>query len=80
MSTSTSTTTSLAAEPTSPSQGVYYVNGTRRANAVILMLARNSELEDAVSSVQKFEQRFNFAYNYPWVFLNEVPFTDEFKE
>ncbi|OSC99616.1 glycosyltransferase family 15 protein [Trametes coccinea BRFM310] len=55
-------------------------NGTRRANAVLLMLARNSELNDAITSVKELEQRFNRRFNYPWVFLNEVPFTDEFKE
>ena len=55
-------------------------NGTRRANAVLLMLARNSELDGALSSVQQLEDRFNKRFGYPWVFLNEVPFTDEFKE
>ena len=55
-------------------------NGTRRANAVLLMLARNSELEGALSSVTQLEDRFNKRFGYPWVFLNEVPFSDEFKE
>ncbi|KAI0776053.1 glycosyltransferase family 15 protein [Trametes elegans] len=55
-------------------------NGTRRANAVLLMLVRNSELEGAMTSVKELEQRFNHRFGYPWVFLNEVPFTDEFKE
>jgi len=50
------------------------------ANAVMLMLARNSELEGAVSSVKQLEEKFNRRYNYPWVFLNEEPFTEEFKE
>ena len=50
------------------------------ANAVMLMLARNSELEGAVSSVRQLEEKFNRRYHYPWVFLNEEPFTDEFKQ
>ena len=50
------------------------------ANAVMLMLARNSELEGAVSSVRQLEDRFNRRYHYPWVFLNEEPFTEEFKQ
>ena len=50
------------------------------ANAVMLMLARNSELEGAVSSVKQLEEKFNQRYHYPWVFLNEEPFTDEFKQ
>ena len=49
------------------------------ANAVMLMLARNSELEGAVSSVRQLEEKFNRRYHYPWVFLNEEPFTEEFK-
>ena len=74
------TTSSASPEPTSGLQGTWFVNGTRRANAAVLMLVRNSELEGAVSSVRQFEERFNHNRNYPWVFLNEVPFTDEFKE
>ena len=50
------------------------------ANAVMLMLARNSELEGAVSSVKQLEENFNRRYHYPWVFLNDEPFTEEFKQ
>jgi alpha 1,2-mannosyltransferase len=50
-----------------------------RANAVMLMLARNHELEGAVNSVRQLEEKFNKRYHYPWVFLNDEPFTDEFK-
>ena len=50
------------------------------ANAVMLMLARNFELEGAVRSVKNLEEKFNHRYHYPWVFLNEEPFTEEFKE
>lgn len=50
------------------------------ANAVLLMLARNSELEGAVSSVRQLEEKFNHRFHYPWVFLNEEPFTEEFKQ
>jgi alpha 1,2-mannosyltransferase len=51
----------------------------RKANAVIVMLARNSDLSGAVSSVKQMEDRFNKRFQYPYVFLNEEPFTDEFK-
>ena len=68
------------ATPTGVPSYVVDSDGTRRANAVLLMLARNSELEGALSSVMQLEERFNHRYNYSWVFLNEVPFTDEFKE
>ena len=44
------------------------------------MLARNKELEDVVFSMKQLEDRFNKNYNYPWVFLNDEPFTEEFKK
>lgn len=49
------------------------------ANATLLMLARNSDLAGAISSVSQMEDKFNKHCNYPWVFLNEEPFTEEFK-
>ncbi|KAJ6630816.1 glycosyltransferase family 15 protein [Mycena sp. CBHHK59/15] len=52
----------------------------RRANATFVFLCRNSDLNGVVASVQSMEDRFNKNYNYPWVFLNDEPFTDEFKE
>lgn len=51
---------------------------TGRANATIVMLARNSELEGVISSIMSMESKFNADHNYPWVFLNEEPFIDEF--
>lgn len=50
------------------------------ASAVLLMLARNVEMEGAVASVKNLEERFNQKYRYPWVLLNEEPFTEEFKQ
>jgi len=55
---------------------LYPQRGT--ANAVFVFLARNSDLEGVVSSVRQMEDRFNRNYNYPWVFLNDEPFTEEF--
>ncbi|EMD36053.1 glycosyltransferase family 15 protein [Gelatoporia subvermispora B] len=52
---------------------------SRRANATILMLARNSDVDSAVRSVRELEDRFNRNFQYPWVFLNEEPFSDDFK-
>ena len=49
------------------------------ANATLFMLARNSEVDSAVNSVRELEDRFNRKYGYPWVFLNEEPFSDDFK-
>lgn len=50
------------------------------ANATFVMLCKNDELEGVVSSVRQIEDRFNRNYRYPWVFLNDEPFTEEFKE
>jgi alpha 1,2-mannosyltransferase len=46
----------------------------------MVMLARNSDLDNAVRSVRRIQDRFNSKFQYPWVFLNEEPFTDEFKQ
>ncbi|KAJ7582644.1 glycosyltransferase family 15 protein [Mycena floridula] len=50
-----------------------------KANATIVMLTRNNELEGAVQSIQQLERQFNSKYQYPYVFLNEVPFSEAFK-
>ncbi|KAA1473257.1 glycosyltransferase family 15 protein [Dentipellis sp. KUC8613] len=51
-----------------------------KANATLVMLARNSDVDGAVRSVREMEDRFNARHGYPWVFLNEEPFSDEFKQ
>jgi len=43
------------------------------------MLARNSDLEGALSSVRALEDRFNRRFGYPYVFLNEEEFSEDFK-
>ncbi|CAZ84609.1 unnamed protein product [Tuber melanosporum] len=51
-------------------------NGTEKATLV--MLVRNSELHGALSSIRMVEDRFNRRFHYPWTFLNDKPFTDDF--
>ncbi|GBE81998.1 glycosyltransferase family 15 protein [Sparassis latifolia] len=51
-----------------------------RANATFVLLARNSDLPGIVTSMKQMEDRFNKKFKYPYVFLNEKPFDDEFKE
>ncbi|CDR36863.1 CYFA0S01e05094g1_1 [Cyberlindnera fabianii] len=53
---------------------------TTRANASLVMLARNQEVEDVVKSMKSLERHFNQWYKYPWVFLNDEEFTQEFKD
>ncbi|OCH94995.1 glycosyltransferase family 15 protein [Obba rivulosa] len=64
------------------SQDYMYPNGTvgQRANATFVILARNSDLSGIASSMKQMEDRFNKQYKYPYVFLNEAPFTTEFQE
>jgi len=52
----------------------------RRANATIVMLARNGDMQGVAKSMKQMEDRFNKRFRYPYVFLNEEPFTDQFKE
>lgn len=49
-----------------------------RANAALVMLVRNSEVNDASLAIRQLEDRFNGKYNYPWVFLNDEPFDERF--
>ncbi|GAM38457.1 hypothetical protein TCE0_033f09195 [Talaromyces pinophilus] len=53
---------------------------TPRANATLISLVRNSELEGIISSMRYMEKSFNSKFNYPWVFFNDVEFTQEFKD
>ncbi|KAK8186965.1 glycolipid 2-alpha-mannosyltransferase-domain-containing protein [Phyllosticta capitalensis] len=50
-----------------------------RINATILSLVRNSELDEILQSMRDLERTWNSKFNYPWTFLNDVPFTEEFK-
>lgn len=50
----------------------------QKANAVIVMLARNSEVNGAAEAIKQHEDRFNHKYHYPWVFLNDEPFSEDF--
>ncbi|KAJ7604054.1 glycosyltransferase family 15 protein [Mycena polygramma] len=52
---------------------------TRKASAAVVMLARNGDLNGVVKSMSQFEDKFNHKFGYPYVFLNEEPFSDEFK-
>jgi len=51
----------------------------RKANAAIVSLARNSDVNGIARSMKQMEDRFNKKFQYPYVFLNEEPFSDEFK-
>ncbi|EEB06223.1 alpha-1,2-mannosyltransferase [Schizosaccharomyces japonicus yFS275] len=50
-----------------------------RVNAAFVTLVRNEDLHDMLLSIERLENRFNKRYHYPWVFLNDKEFTEEFK-
>ncbi|RKP12470.1 putative mannosyltransferase [Piptocephalis cylindrospora] len=50
-----------------------------RAKAAFVILVRNSDLQDMRKTLREVEDRFNRNFNYPYVFLNDEPFTEEFK-
>ena len=52
--------------------------GGRRINACLYILIRNMELEDWVETMKQFEAAYNHKHNYPYLFMNDVPFTDLF--
>ncbi|CAG8702527.1 10565_t:CDS:2, partial [Acaulospora morrowiae] len=51
-----------------------------KVKAAFVVLIRNSDLQDFRVSMRQLEDRFNRKYNYPYVFLNDEPFTEEFKK
>ncbi|ODV89138.1 glycosyltransferase family 15 protein [Tortispora caseinolytica NRRL Y-17796] len=52
---------------------------TGQENACLVMLARNSELDHCLQSIREQEDTFNKQYHYPWLFLNDEEYTEEFK-
>jgi mannosyltransferase len=50
-----------------------------RINATLLSLVRNEELGELVKTMKDLERTWNHKFNYPWTFLNDKPFTEEFK-
>lgn len=55
-------------------------HNTTRVKAAFVILTRNNELDALRKTIQQLEARFNHKFNYPYVFLNDVEFTQEFKD
>lgn len=49
-------------------------------NASFVMLTRNEEIEDVLKTMRSIEGHFNKWFKYPYVFLNDDPFTNHFKD
>ncbi|KAG0302118.1 alpha 1,2-mannosyltransferase 2.4.1 [Dissophora globulifera] len=50
-----------------------------RVNAAFVILLQNKDLHDMRKTMQMLESTFNRRHGYPYVFLNNVPFTEHFK-
>ncbi|KAF1348568.1 glycolipid 2-alpha-mannosyltransferase [Delphinella strobiligena] len=85
------TSSSLPDTPAVPAQSITPNTGSQsttlrptapgeRMNATFVTLARNSDVWEIARSIRQVEDRFNHAYNYDWVFLNDQPFDDTFKK
>lgn len=51
-----------------------------RTNAALITLVRNEELDQLLSTMSDLERTWNNKFNYPYIFFNDVPFTEEFKQ
>ena len=58
-----------------PSLGHY----STKPRAALISLVRNSELPGLMQSMRQLEFQWNRKYNYPWIFFNDEPFSEEFK-
>jgi alpha 1,2-mannosyltransferase len=56
------------------------LNPYKRAKATFVSLVRNNELGSMRDSMRQVESVFNRKAGYPWVFLNDEDFTQEFKD
>lgn len=63
-----------------PKKEIEKIPDPNRVKAAFVILARNSDLTGIRYAIRQMEDRFNHKYNYPYVFLNEEHFSDEFKE
>lgn len=62
-----------------PAGKLWYPGERPLANATLLALVRNNEADAMVQSMLDLERMFNSKFNYPWTFLNDVPFDEDFK-
>jgi len=56
-----------------------YGQVSTKPRAALISLVRNSELPGLMQSMRQLEYQWNRKYQYPWVFFNDEPFSDEFK-
>jgi alpha 1,2-mannosyltransferase len=59
-------------------QNLTFTPPQRKANAAIVILARNGDVQGVINSMKELEDRFNKKFRYDYVFLNEEKFSDRF--
>ena len=62
-----------------PSAALPFATVSTKPRAALISLVRNSELAGIMQSMRQLEYQWNRKYNYPWIFFNDEPFSDEFK-
>lgn len=50
----------------------------QRANATLMILATNKDINGVIHTMVQIEEKFNSKFHYPYVFLNDKSFTDDF--
>jgi len=62
-------------------EGVIHGPGeVNRTSATILSLVPNNRLNGILNSMRDLEATWNHKFNYPWTFINDEEFTQEFKD
>lgn len=51
-----------------------------RTNAALISLVRNEELYELINTMRDLERTWNSKFNYPYIFFNDKPFSEEFKQ
>ncbi|KAG0224243.1 alpha 1,2-mannosyltransferase 2.4.1 [Actinomortierella wolfii] len=69
----------LLSPPVSKDAQTLLSNTSTRANAAFVVLLQNKDLHDMRRTMRMLEYSFNQRYHYPYIFLNNKPFTDHFK-
>lgn len=54
--------------------------GGGKVGAAIVVLARNTDIDDVLLSMGRLEKRFNHKYLYDYVFLNNGDFNYDFRD
>lgn len=70
---------SLSSSPGLLSGKFHLGHPSPRPRAALISLVRNSELPGLMQSMRQLEFHWNHKYQYPWVFFNDEPFSEEFR-